>query len=178
GVRIVDGEIQIIPNNDSALNADESSESSAWRAISVTGELVTPGSPNTFKYDGVQPGRSDEQNLGVPGGVMLNTVVNNFQYTGNAEDKKHLAYTFMGFDAMQAAVGAEPNFLLKALGLFPISDKLGRDPEWLFVRNYGERIAARGSSWIGGSGFWYLYLRESREFIYPDIGFRSAYIDC
>ncbi|MDR0818260.1 MAG: formylglycine-generating enzyme family protein, partial [Oscillospiraceae bacterium] len=40
GVRIVDGEIQIIPNNDSALNADESSESSAWRAISVTGELV------------------------------------------------------------------------------------------------------------------------------------------
>jgi hypothetical protein len=183
GVRIVDGEIQVIPDNDSALNADESPESTAWRAISVDGTLVAhgtlvaPGSPNTFKYDGTAPGRSDEQNVGVPGGVQLNTVVNNFQYTGDAEDTKHLAYTFMAFDAMQSAQGVEPHFMLKALGLYPISDKLGRDPEWMFIRNYGERVAARGSSWIGGSGFWYLYLRESREFIYPDIGFRSAWID-
>ncbi|MDR0861386.1 MAG: hypothetical protein LBN30_01205 [Oscillospiraceae bacterium] len=177
GVRIVDGEIQVIPDNDSALNTDESPESTAWRAISVDGSLVAPGSPNTFKYDGVAPGRSDGQNVGVQGGVQLNTVVNNFQYTGDAEDKKHLAYTFMAFDAMQSAPKVEPHFLLKALGLYPISDKLGRDPEWLFIRNYGERVAARGSSWIGGSGFWYLYLRESREFIYPDIGFRSAWID-
>jgi hypothetical protein len=178
GVRIVDGEIQIIPDNDSAININESPESQAWRAIDLDGKLVIPGSPNTYKYDGSFPGRSDEANAGIPGGVQLNTVVNNFQYTGNAEDKKHLAYTFMDFSAMQTSEGIESHFLLKALGLFPISDKLGRDPEWLFIRNYGERVAARGSSWIGGSGFWYLYLRESREFIYPDIGFRSAYVDC
>ena len=184
GLRIVDGEIQIIPENDSALNVDEGPGSKAWRAISIGGGLVEPGSPDTFKYDGAEPGRDDDRNTGVPGGARLDVKISNFNYTGNAEDKTHLAYTFGAFETLPAAEGVEPHFLLKALCLFPASDALGKEisggeenPQWYFIRNYGERMAARGSSWIGGSGFWYLYLRESRAFIYPDIGFRSAYVD-
>jgi len=184
GMRIVDGEIQIIPDNDSALNVDESVNSTAWKAINSNGEIVKPGSTDTYKYDGAAPGRTDEKNTGVMGGVVLNTKLTNFNYSGTAIDRKHLAYAFGAFDTLPVAAGVEPHFLLKALGLFPISDKLGEEisggspnPQWYFVRNYDERVCARGSSWIGGSGFWYLYLRESREFIYPDIGFRSAYVE-
>ncbi|MBR4744455.1 MAG: hypothetical protein IK082_09730, partial [Oscillospiraceae bacterium] len=52
------------------------------------------------------------------------------------------------------------------------------DSSVFFLRNYGERIAARGGSWFDGpwGGIWELYLRETRAFIYPDIGFRSAYV--
>ena len=44
---------------------------------------------------------------------------------------------------------------------------------------YGERVAARGGSWFDGpfGGIWELYLRETRAFIYPDIGFRAAYVE-
>ena len=183
GVRIVDGELQIIPDNNSALNVDESHDSTAWRAISHDGTLVAPGTPGTFKYNGDNPGRDDDKNTGV-GGIRLDTEMTNFNYTGNAEDKLHKAYAFGAFETMPCAEGVEPHFLLKGIGLYPVDDKLGEEissgkpnPQWYFMRNYGERTCARGSSWIGGSGFWYLYLRESRRFIYPDIGFRSAYVE-
>jgi len=184
GLRIVDGEIQIIPDNDSALNVDESENSTAWKAVLQDGSLVEPGTPGTLKFDGVSQGRSDDKNVGVPGGVKLNTKLENFQYTGDAPDQKHMAYTFGPWETLPAETGVEIPFILKALAIMPVSPDLGTEisggkenPQIYFIRNYGERTCARGSSWIGGNGFWYLYLRESREFIYPDIGFRSAYID-
>ena len=46
GLRLVNGEIQIIPNNDAALNPD-----SGWQAILPSGQLVAPGTSGTLKYD-------------------------------------------------------------------------------------------------------------------------------
>jgi hypothetical protein len=177
GLRVKDGEIQIIADNDSALKVDERPDSPLWRAIDADGALVPPGSPGTYKYDGVNPGNADNTGVsGVPGGVCLNTSVNNPQYTGDEADASY-AYAYMYFQRMSCAPGVTPHILLKELGLYPVAHDM--DAEYLFARNYGERYAARGGSWYDGfvGGMWDTYLRDSRSYVYPDLGFRAAYID-
>jgi len=46
GVRLVNGEVQIIPDNDAAVN-----DGSGWMAINASGQLVPPGTANTLKFD-------------------------------------------------------------------------------------------------------------------------------
>ena len=51
GLRLVDGEIQIIPNNDAAdWNNPLTPTSTLWRAIKPDGTLVAPGTAGTLKY--------------------------------------------------------------------------------------------------------------------------------
>jgi formylglycine-generating enzyme len=175
GLRILDGEIQVIPDNDSALNVDESATSTYWKAIDPEGKLVAPGSPGTLKYDGVNPGNADPASAIVPGGVKLDTVVRHPQYTGEDKVGNH-GYTIMPFKDLAAESGLTPPLLLKELGLFPVAADLNEN---LFVRNTGERIALRGGSWFDGptAGLWELYLRDGRSFIFPDIGFRAAFVE-
>ena len=68
--------------------------------------------------------------------------------------------------------------ILHRLGAMP-DPKGWKDSSVFFLRNYGERVAARGGSWFDGpfGGIWELYLRETRAFIYPDIGFRAAWAE-
>lgn len=177
GLRVVDGEIQIIPDNDSALNVDESAESAAWRAIGPDGRLAAPGSAGTLKYDGLAPGTAEPVDRAVGDGFRLNTVVENRNYTGPEPDTSHRAYGWMPFFDLCCAPGVTAPLRLRELGLYPRQDGY-RDGAYLFLRNYGQRTAARGGSWFdaGGGGIWDLYLRETRAFLYPDIGFRAAYI--
>ena len=178
GLRTVDGEIQIIPDNNSALNVDEGPDSGAWRAILPDGTLVAPGTAGTVKYDAVNPGLSVGDDRVIGDGMRLSTTVENFHYTGSEPDKRHRAYGWMRFFDMQCAGGAQPHIRLQQLGIYPRQDGY-RDGGYLFLRNYGERMAARGGSWFDkdGGGIWDLYLRETREFLYPDIGFRACYIE-
>jgi hypothetical protein len=175
GVRVMDGEIQIIPDNDSALNVDESKNSPLWRAINLKGELVPPGSPDTYKYDGTMPGVDTQKVVMVPGGVKLSTKLENLQYTGAPAPDADYGYTFNMVGDTPSDV--EVHILLKELGLYPVKDP--RSSGILFIKNHGERVLARGGSfWDNSPGWlWDLYFRETRDFIYPDIGFRSAYIE-
>lgn len=50
GVRVNNGEIQIIPNNDAAMAVDQSAESTLWKAIAQNGSLVAPGTAGALKY--------------------------------------------------------------------------------------------------------------------------------
>ena len=51
GMRLVDGEIQIIPNNDAAdWNNPQTAASTLWRAIKPDGTLVAPGTAGTLHY--------------------------------------------------------------------------------------------------------------------------------
>ncbi len=175
GVRVMNGEIQVIPDNDSALNVDESIDSPLWRAINTKGELVAPGSPDTYKYDGIAQGLDTKKVVMVRGGVKLSTQLNNLQYTGENPETADYGYTFNMFKDTPAEVS--PHILLKELGLYPVDDP--RSNGIFFIKNYGERILARGGSWWDNSPgwLWDLYFREVRSFIFPDIGFRSAYIE-
>ncbi|MBQ8975252.1 MAG: hypothetical protein IJ072_05975, partial [Oscillospiraceae bacterium] len=174
GFRVKDGEIQIIPDNDSAMGVDESDTSPYWRAITPDGSLVTPGTPDTLKYDGTQTGMDKKSICVTPGGTRINTRVEFPQYTGSEENPEY-GFTFMLFKDMTGTI--EPPRILKELALYPIPREVG--PEIIFMRSYGERVPARGASWYDGTmgGIWSLYLRDNRRYCYPDIGFRAAYIE-
>ena len=178
GFRTFDGEIQFIPDNDSALNVDEGPDSPLWRAVLEDGSLAEPGTPGTLKYDGGLPGTDSPEDIGVPGGYRLNTVMENPNYTGKEEDTAHRAYGWALFRDLPAAEGVTVPPILQRLGAMPLPDG-HRDSSVFFLRNYGERVAARGGSWFDGpfGGIWELYLRETRAFIYQDIGFRAAYVE-
>ena len=178
GFRTMDGELQFIPDNDSAMNVDESPESPLWRAVLPDGSFAAPGTPGTLKYDGVLPGTDSPEDVGVRGGYRLNTRLEYPNYTGKETDTAHRAYGWCFFKTLAPAEGVEVPALLHRLGAMPIPE--GRqDSSVFFLRNYGERVAARGGSWFDGAfgGIWELYLRETRAFIYPDIGFRAAWAE-
>lgn len=177
GLRLKNGELQVIPDNDSAMNVDESGESTLWKAIDTSGRLVAPQSPDTYKYDSVNAGNPDEAANLLPGGVRLSTVVSQPEYTGGKPDADYHAWSMMPFPALTAEESAPPHILLKELGLFPCADHIGA--EHFFIRNYGERIALRGGSWLDGksAGLFELYVRDSRSWRFPDVGFRAAYVN-
>ena len=177
GLRLLDGEIQIIPDNDSAAGVDESENSPHWRAISLDGTLVPPRSDGTFKLDGISPGREDDVFTRIPDGVFLSAHVKNPHYKGGKPDTIHRAYSISKFNEMKHDETAPPHRILKQIGIYPIGDGSG-NPSF-FVRNYGERVPYRGGSWFDGpgAGLWELYMRENRTWIAEDCGFRSAYAD-
>ena len=177
GIRTLDGELQFIPDNDSALNVDEGPDSPLWRAVLSDGSFAAPGTPGTMKYDGVAPGTDSPEDIGVAGGYRLNTALEYPNYTGGEADTAHRAYGVCPFSSLAPADGLTVPPILRRLGAMPVPGAY-EDSSVLFLRNYGERVAARGGSWFDGEfgGAWDLYLRETRAFIYPDIGFRSAWI--
>ena len=178
GLRTVDGEIQVIPDNDSAANADEGPDSPCWKAVLEDGSLVPPGTPGTLRYDGAAPGTDSPEDILVPGGYRLNTRIVNSNYTGDEPDTSHRAFGLAFFRDLGAAEGVAVPPVLQRLGAMPVPGGYSDDSVF-FLRNYGERVAARGGSWFDGKfgGIWELYLRETRAFIYPDIGFRAAYAE-
>lgn len=101
GMRINNGEIQVIENNDAALTAtDFSATSAAWKAVDgATGTLVAPGTAGTVKYASANSGTAD-YTLYRASGSSFEGMVNT---TG------------------AAPVSAAAIARLKALGLFPIT---------------------------------------------------------
>jgi len=143
GMRLWDGEIQVIANNDAALNAtDMSRESPAWRAIKASdGSLVAPGTAGTLKYDASAPGTT--------GNIVLSDVINNrlgeIGYDENIGDS--IGTNYKGITAKQ---GLSVPPIARALGLFPfIQDGIKSDR--FYLRNYGERLARRGGAWNSGA---------------------------
>ena len=50
GVRVKNGELQVIQDNNSAMGVDESADSTLWKAISQAGAYVAPGTSGAIKY--------------------------------------------------------------------------------------------------------------------------------
>ena len=102
GLRLMDGEIQIIPyGNAMRPDCDMSSNSGEWRAILPDGSLAPPGTPNTLKFD------YTEQSL-----PILSSSLERQQPT-SAE------YGRRNFGALEAAVDINVPVLLHGLGIFP-----------------------------------------------------------
>lgn len=165
GLRLNNGEIQVLQDNNAADNTkDQSASSTEWKAILQDGSLVAPGTTDTLKYDstGADSGVSADV-----GDIRLSTTITNSLTTSYASNT---------FETTQASGGVTVPNLLKLLGLYPIDASHGADG--LYMRNTGERIACRGNDWGGGSddGVFSLRLYYARSYSYSNIGFRSAYI--
>lgn len=162
GLRLLDGEIQILANNDAAATgADLSAASTAWRAILQDGSLVAPGTADTLKFNATGAGGT--------GSPQLATVV-----TSQSDGSASASQTF---SALTAASGVTVPAILKALALMPVATT-GMDGSRFFMRNLGERLPIRGGSWDYGSGAGVFALSASnpRSLARTDVGFRPAFV--
>lgn len=164
GYRTVNGEIQILENNNAAdLDNSQLDGSLAWKAILQDGSLVAPGTANTLKWDYTTTPAAGAA-------FRLNTVIEFPQ----ADDTPYGANSF---SALTAAAGVTAPELLKALALFP-ADTGDHGGDYIYMRNNGERLAYRGGAWHDGAyaGVFSAYGNYPRSSVNPYIGFRSAFI--
>ncbi len=163
GLRLVDGEIQIIPyGNCMKLDCDMSAASTLWKAIMPDGTLVEPGTAGTLKID--RTSASDAT-------LRINTSVTT--RTTDSNDTNAV------FKDVKAVSGVSIPKLLIALGLFPDSGVTGYGNDRFWARNNGERLPFRGSAFIltSNSGPSALVLNYVRSNSYDSIGFRSAFCE-
>jgi hypothetical protein len=146
GLRLVDGEIQILDNNNAAT-ASLFDDSAPWKAILQDGALVAPGTAGTLKLNSPSASNNDTTavNLGAP--TIATSVTN---YTGPAGDSNHsYDYCYTSFASLSAATGVTVPAIMRALALAPLSSPALAGG--FGVRNNGLRYPFRGGSWNSGA---------------------------
>lgn len=157
GMRIVDGEIQIIQHNDAALaTADLSSASSLWKAIAADGSLVAPGTAGTIKLDW----RSSKWTL------VTDTL------TDQSDSGRGT-----GFASLATTLSTVPQ-ILYGIGVYPKEPGGDYGGDELYAINKGERLPIRGGGWKDRSnaGVFRLNLYYVRGYRGGNVGRRSAFV--
>jgi len=167
GMRIVAGEIQVIENNNAALNSVSFGETSGgWNAINgATGALVTP----TFTGS-------------IAGGDYVPTTTNSVRYaTSGTANYTLVRASGSSFEGMtnpgSTPVAAAALEVLRRYGLFPVANTgLGGDGFWSDVT--GERLPLRGGGWTiaAPSGVFALSLGYARSNAGTSLGSRPAFV--
>ena len=189
GCRLVDGEIQIIVNNDAAIpNADFSATSTAWRAMLVDGTLVAPGSSDTLKFDDNGTGSAEAGDY-VFGDPILSTVVTHPTYedaVNIGSSAEHFAYMIKTNDhnsRVDPSIESVPK-ILEQLCIMGIGH--GVQQGRYSVRNTGEMMMARGGAYYYDPltrslttppfiGLFSATLANKRNVTGDPLGFRVAY---
>ncbi|CAJ0884120.1 hypothetical protein [Ralstonia mannitolilytica] len=171
GLRLVDGEIQVLANNDAAIASDFSG-AAPWKAILQDGSLVAPGTSGTLKLD-ANAAYSDNGAVNDIGGFKVATSIAN--YTGPSGDEGY-SYDFAsaGLTSLTAATGVTTPAVLKALVVAPLAS-LGLNGRF-YMRNRGLRYPFRGGAWNSGAsaGLGALYLNDPASGAYWSLGARPA----
>lgn len=163
GYRLVDGEIQILPNNDAAdPAADLSAASRLWKAIkpSLTDEtytLVDPGTNGTLHWNWLN------------GKVTLDT-------TSIVEDQyRNTAFTQLAVDSTH--VPYIPS-IVRELGLFPCSGDTVTQGQ-VYVNTSGERFPRRGGYCYSTSyaGLGCMYATGTRSSSHTYSGARGRFLE-
>lgn len=129
GIRLKEGEIQIIPyGNSMKSDCSMDATSTEWKAIMPDGTLVDPGTAGTLKIDRI----SSSDNT-----LRINTSVTS--KTTNSSEARTL------FKDTGAVAGVSIPKILIAAGLFP--DSAQKATGNFRARNNGEQLAKRGSSY-------------------------------
>lgn len=176
GLRLLDGEIQIIPDNNAALSTcDMSTSSTAWKAIMPDGSLVAPGTTGTLKYDSLVPMTNDGSTQD-KGAFTLRTTLQNAPDPAWNWGNNYYDSNSMLFEQITADTGVSVPNILKQLCLFPTSSNHGGDNWW--IRNYGERLPLVGAYWYSGSraGVFAVILHSHRSNLGIYYGFRPALV--
>lgn len=162
GVRTVDGEIQILAENNAAKDtADLTAGSAEWKAILQDGSLVAPGTENTIKVEPVS---------GTDGKACFVTSITN----RNTESTS----CSTAFKDLAVGSGITIPDIIKALALYP-SDNSDHGGDNTWYRNIGERCFSRGGYWYGtaGAGVFALGGRNPRTASGDTVGFRPAFVN-
>lgn len=156
GYRTVDGEIQIIPNNDAAANVEQGENSELWRAILPDGTLTAPGTAGTLKWHWVD------------GAVMLDTET-------TVEDAVRGAYfNDLAVNTQNLQSGAP--LILRALALFPDGDTGVSAGDWIQINTSGIRHACCGAAYESGeAGAWSMDVTHESADMVETVGTRPMY---
>ena len=158
GMRLMNGEIQIIPYaNCMAADASMGASSTLWKAIAADGTLVEPGTAGTLKYNYVS------------GHIQLTSGDITPEDTWRGD-------TYQNMTLDSALTVPE---IAKALLIYP--DEPGGDygGDGHYMNNSGERLPLCGGNWYytSGAGVFDVNLHYPRSNSYASIGFRSAYCE-
>lgn len=158
GMRLMNGEIQIIPYaNCMAADASMGASSTLWKAIAADGTLVEPGTAGTLKYNYVS------------GHIQLTSGDITPEDTWRGD-------TYQNMTLDSALTVPE---IAKALLIYP--DEPGGDygGDGHYMNNSGERLPICGGGWYNtsGAGVFYVSLAYPRSLSGAGIGFRSAYCE-
>ena len=187
GMRLNNGEIQIIPDNNAADNTlDQSATSALWRAILPSGTLchtkwvastayalntvIAPGNGKTYicitagTSGTTQPTWPDADTVTDGGAVWTYQTDVTLKYTGHS-----------GFKDINLGTTV-PN-IAKLLALAPLDNTNTYGGDYFYAFTSSERVPRRGGSWSDTSyaGLFDLFLSNERTYSYPCIGFRSAF---
>lgn len=167
GMRIVAGEVQVIPNNDAALsNIDLGPTSSAWKAIDgQTGAFITPTFTGSIAGEDYTPTTPRSVRYNVEGTNNYTLV----RASGQSwEGMTNPGSTPVSEDALQ---------VMRRYALAPLEDAdMGGDAIWMNLE--GERLAYRGGHWIDGAryGVFALALSYPRSYSSTSRGARPAFV--
>ena len=161
GLRMVDGQFQIIPYNNAALGSecDMSSSSTLWKAIKSDGSLIDPATKDgTLHYDWISSK------------ITLTDAIDTFATdAGQGTEYKSLALKD----------GLTVPEIAKALILYP--DEPGGDygGDYRYIDCVGERLPLAGGYWSNGAlaGVFHVDLGHPRSLRGWNIGFRSAFVE-
>lgn len=158
GMRLMNGEIQIIPYaNCMAADASMGASSTLWKAIAADGTLVEPGTAGTLKYNYVS------------GHIQLTSGDITPEDTWRGD-------TYQNMTLDSALTVPE---IAKALLIYP--DEPGGDygGDGHYMNNSGERLPLCGGCWNGTSdaGVFHVNLNCPRSHSSANVGFRSAYCE-
>lgn len=159
GMRLVDGEIQIIPYaNSMILTTSMAAGSTEWKAIAADGSLVAPGTAGTLKWDVVS------------GKIQLTKGTITPKDTGN-----WLPYNNM---TLGEGLTAAPE-LAKALLLYPDEPNGDYGGDYHGLNTSGERLPFCGGRWgsTSSAGVFGVNLSNPRTFAGGSVGFRSAFVN-
>lgn len=159
GLRLVDGEIQIIPYaNSMILTTSMAAGSTEWKAIAADGSLVAPGTAGTLKWDWIS---------------------GKFQLTNGDVTYKTDQGNGCQYKDMTLVSGLTAPELAKALLLYPDEPNgdYGNDYHWANLT--GERLPRCGGAWSNTSlaGVFFVGLDGPRSGARGYIGFRSAFVN-
>jgi len=175
GLRLLNGQIQVIPNNNSGAGVDESAVSTLWKGISADDTLIDQDASGGLYFDSSAVGDAEQTEHVLSGAPILNTFRTNPQYT--VEDTgAYYGVNSCAFKALAAQSGVVIPELLRVLGLLPLD---GYDDEGaFFLRNYGERLPLRGGRWTlaSGAGVCTLNFGNVRTYSTDHFGFRAAFV--
>lgn len=162
GLKLLDGKIYVHQDNNYGT-AESHGQAAGWVDTGVYFDNSTPGDATLTDH-------------GVGGVPILSDSRANPMYTGDASTDPNYGSSSTTFETLAPKAGFVVPDLLKNLAIAPIDASHGGD--YLYVRNYGERLPYRGGGWSGGAaaGVFCLYLGYARSDSNSGIGFRSAYI--
>lgn len=163
GYRIVDGEIQILADNNAAdPNADLSASSAAWKAILPSSSddsytLVTPGTAGTLHWNWLNSK------------ITLDTVTADTTIGEKSTSFKDLAVNSTNLPYVPC--------IMRELGLFPISGDTTQGNT--YINFAGERFPRRGGSYglTSNAGLGYVHASAARSVAYPHYGVRSGFVE-